>query len=167
MFGQQLREVLGKGEGKLIASAFTSCYESDNRLLTVYDKDGEILAGRELLSVGQRLNHDHQTEPPSEQRRPATVRAFVMSRGDRQRVRELHAEGNGHNAIAKLHPGHVRGRDLRGLRRHPPRRRRGLDHHPPACDAVGQGAPADGRRRCTPSSAASGAAARVPKDVTG
>ncbi|MGW3723563.1 hypothetical protein [Streptomyces sp. NPDC000851] len=32
------------GEGKLIASAFTSCYESDNGLVTVYDKDGEILA---------------------------------------------------------------------------------------------------------------------------
>ncbi|MGW0874270.1 hypothetical protein ACWD3Z_27860 [Streptomyces sp. NPDC002740] len=33
-----------QGEGKLIASAFTSCYESDNGLVTVYDKDGEILA---------------------------------------------------------------------------------------------------------------------------
>lgn len=32
------------GEGKLIASAFTSCYESDNGLVTVYDKGGEILA---------------------------------------------------------------------------------------------------------------------------
>ncbi|WP_210586733.1 hypothetical protein [Streptomyces sp. GESEQ-35] len=32
------------GEGKLIASAFTSCYESDNGLVTVYDKNGEILA---------------------------------------------------------------------------------------------------------------------------
>lgn len=32
------------GEGKLIASAFTSCYESDNGLVTVYDKDAEILA---------------------------------------------------------------------------------------------------------------------------
>ncbi|MEU9314069.1 hypothetical protein [Streptomyces sp. NPDC048256] len=33
-----------QGEGKLIASAFTSCYESDNGLVTVYDKNGEILA---------------------------------------------------------------------------------------------------------------------------
>lgn len=33
-----------QGEGKLIASAFASCYESDNGLVTVYDKDGEILA---------------------------------------------------------------------------------------------------------------------------
>lgn len=33
-----------QGDGKLIASAFTSCYESDNGLVTVYDKDGEILA---------------------------------------------------------------------------------------------------------------------------
>ncbi|MCT9145026.1 hypothetical protein [Streptomyces violarus] len=33
-----------QGEGKLIASAFTSCYESDNGLVTVFDKDGEILA---------------------------------------------------------------------------------------------------------------------------
>ena len=33
-----------QGEGKLIATAFTSCYESDNGLVTVYDKDGEILA---------------------------------------------------------------------------------------------------------------------------
>lgn len=33
-----------QGEGKLIASAFTSCYESDNGLVTVYDKDGEVLA---------------------------------------------------------------------------------------------------------------------------
>ncbi|MBR8641450.1 hypothetical protein KEF29_24305 [Streptomyces tuirus] len=33
-----------QGEGKLIASAFTSCYESDNGLVTVYDKDGELLA---------------------------------------------------------------------------------------------------------------------------
>jgi hypothetical protein len=31
-------------DGKLIASAFTSCYESDNGLVTVYDKAGEILA---------------------------------------------------------------------------------------------------------------------------
>lgn len=30
--------------GKLIASAFASCYESDNGLVTVYDKDGEILS---------------------------------------------------------------------------------------------------------------------------
>ncbi|MFD5268648.1 hypothetical protein [Streptomyces sp. NPDC058335] len=33
-----------QGDGKLVASAFTSCYESDNGLVTVYDKDGEILA---------------------------------------------------------------------------------------------------------------------------
>ncbi|MEU3842231.1 hypothetical protein AB0E88_19645 [Streptomyces sp. NPDC028635] len=33
-----------QGEGKLIASAFTSCYESKNGLVTVYDKNGEILA---------------------------------------------------------------------------------------------------------------------------
>ncbi|MFD3614443.1 hypothetical protein ACFWWT_04170 [Streptomyces sp. NPDC058676] len=33
-----------QGEGKLIASAFGSCYESDNGLVTVYDKDGELLA---------------------------------------------------------------------------------------------------------------------------
>ncbi|TPQ21942.1 hypothetical protein [Streptomyces sporangiiformans] len=32
------------GDGKLIASAFASCYESDNGLVTVYDKDGEILS---------------------------------------------------------------------------------------------------------------------------
>lgn len=31
-------------DGKLIASAFASCYESDNGLVTVYDKDGEILS---------------------------------------------------------------------------------------------------------------------------
>ncbi|MCQ9133777.1 hypothetical protein [Streptomyces hilarionis] len=33
-----------QGEGKLIASAFTSCYESDNGLVTVYDRNGEVLA---------------------------------------------------------------------------------------------------------------------------
>lgn len=33
-----------QGEGKLIASAFTSCYESKNGLVTVYDKGGELLA---------------------------------------------------------------------------------------------------------------------------
>ncbi|MFF7734826.1 hypothetical protein [Streptomyces sp. NPDC007984] len=33
-----------QGEGKLIASAFTSCYESKNGLVTVYDKNGELLA---------------------------------------------------------------------------------------------------------------------------
>lgn len=33
-----------QGEGKLVASAFTSCYESDNGLVTVYDENGEILA---------------------------------------------------------------------------------------------------------------------------
>ncbi|MFD0053026.1 hypothetical protein ACFVHR_04780 [Streptomyces sp. NPDC127168] len=32
------------GEGRLIASAFTSCYESANGLVTVYDQDGELLA---------------------------------------------------------------------------------------------------------------------------
>ncbi|PWI09707.1 hypothetical protein DIZ27_14260 [Streptomyces sp. NWU339] len=32
------------GEGTLIASAFTSCYESENGLVTVYGKDGEPLA---------------------------------------------------------------------------------------------------------------------------
>ena len=31
-------------DGKLIASAFASCYESDNGLVTVYDKDGELLS---------------------------------------------------------------------------------------------------------------------------
>ncbi|GHK02861.1 hypothetical protein SY2F82_46580 [Streptomyces sp. Y2F8-2] len=33
-----------QGDGKLIASAFTSCYESKNGLVTVYDKDGELLS---------------------------------------------------------------------------------------------------------------------------
>ncbi|MFE5604491.1 hypothetical protein ACFQ8O_35535 [Streptomyces coelicoflavus] len=33
-----------QGEGKLIASAFVSCYESDNGLVTVYGEDGEMLA---------------------------------------------------------------------------------------------------------------------------
>ncbi|MFJ9544150.1 hypothetical protein ACIRPX_44075 [Streptomyces sp. NPDC101225] len=33
-----------QGDGKLIASAFASCYQSENGLVTVYDKDGEILA---------------------------------------------------------------------------------------------------------------------------
>lgn len=32
------------GEAKLIASAFTSCYESDNGLVTVYGEDGEMIA---------------------------------------------------------------------------------------------------------------------------
>lgn len=32
------------GDGRLIASAFTSCYKSSNGLVTVYDKDGELLA---------------------------------------------------------------------------------------------------------------------------
>ncbi|MCM1943153.1 hypothetical protein NC239_33620 [Streptomyces sp. G3] len=32
------------GDGRLIASAFTSCYKSANGLVTVYDKDGELLA---------------------------------------------------------------------------------------------------------------------------
>jgi hypothetical protein len=31
-------------DGKLIASAFASCYESDNGLVTVYDEKGEILS---------------------------------------------------------------------------------------------------------------------------
>jgi len=33
-----------QGEGKLIATAFTSCYESDNGLVTVYGEDGEMIA---------------------------------------------------------------------------------------------------------------------------
>ncbi|MFF2994598.1 hypothetical protein ACFVTC_08450 [Streptomyces sp. NPDC057950] len=33
-----------RGEGELIASAFSSCYESDNGLVTVHDRTGEILA---------------------------------------------------------------------------------------------------------------------------
>ncbi len=32
------------GDAKLIASAFTSCYESDNGLVTVYGEDGEMIA---------------------------------------------------------------------------------------------------------------------------
>jgi hypothetical protein len=36
------------GEGKLIATAFTSCYESDNGLVTVYDKNGEILSNAQF-----------------------------------------------------------------------------------------------------------------------
>lgn len=32
------------GDAKLIASAFTSCYDSDNGLVTVYGADGEILS---------------------------------------------------------------------------------------------------------------------------
>ena len=31
-------------DGKLIASAFASCYESKNGLVTVYDEKGEILS---------------------------------------------------------------------------------------------------------------------------
>lgn len=31
-------------KGKLVAAAFVSCYESDNGLVTVYDKDAGILA---------------------------------------------------------------------------------------------------------------------------
>ncbi|MGW7073541.1 hypothetical protein ACWGII_41670 [Streptomyces sp. NPDC054855] len=31
-------------DGKLIASAFGSCYDSENGLVTVYDKSGEILS---------------------------------------------------------------------------------------------------------------------------
>jgi len=37
-----------QGEGKLIATAFTSCYESDNGLVTVYDKDGEMLSNAQF-----------------------------------------------------------------------------------------------------------------------
>ncbi|MER5875476.1 hypothetical protein ABT119_06045 [Streptomyces sp. NPDC001910] len=36
------------GEGKLIATAFTSCYESDNGLVTVYDKNGEMLSNAQF-----------------------------------------------------------------------------------------------------------------------
>jgi hypothetical protein len=32
------------GDGKLIASAFASCYDSENGLVTVYDKNGEVLS---------------------------------------------------------------------------------------------------------------------------
>ncbi|MFD5635597.1 hypothetical protein ACFWJM_15860 [Streptomyces sp. NPDC127077] len=32
------------GDAKLIGSAFTSCYESDNGLVTVYGKDGDMIA---------------------------------------------------------------------------------------------------------------------------
>ncbi|MEJ8671883.1 hypothetical protein WKI71_36625 [Streptomyces sp. MS1.AVA.1] len=32
------------GEGRLIASAFSSCYKSANGMVTVYDKDGDLLA---------------------------------------------------------------------------------------------------------------------------
>lgn len=32
------------GEAKLIASAFASCYESDNGLVTVYGEDGDMIA---------------------------------------------------------------------------------------------------------------------------
>lgn len=33
-----------QGDAKLIASAFTSCYKSDNGLVTVYGEDGEMIA---------------------------------------------------------------------------------------------------------------------------
>lgn len=33
-----------QGEAKLIASAFTSCYESDNGLVSVYGQDGDLIA---------------------------------------------------------------------------------------------------------------------------
>ncbi|MER5916789.1 hypothetical protein ABT124_42100 [Streptomyces sp. NPDC001982] len=33
-----------QGDAKLIASAFTSCYESKNGLVTVYGKDGDMIA---------------------------------------------------------------------------------------------------------------------------
>ncbi|MFI6661508.1 hypothetical protein ACIBL8_39010 [Streptomyces sp. NPDC050523] len=32
------------GDAKLIASAFTSCYESDNGLVSVYGKDGDLIS---------------------------------------------------------------------------------------------------------------------------
>ncbi|MCX4920247.1 hypothetical protein [Streptomyces sp. NBC_00687] len=32
------------GDAKLIASAFTSCYESKNGLVTIYGKDGDLIA---------------------------------------------------------------------------------------------------------------------------
>ncbi|WP_327434623.1 hypothetical protein [Streptomyces sp. NBC_01236] len=32
------------GDAKLIASAFTSCYESDNGLVSIYGKDGDLIA---------------------------------------------------------------------------------------------------------------------------
>ena len=33
-----------QGDAKLIATAFTSCYQSDNGLVTVYGEDGEMIA---------------------------------------------------------------------------------------------------------------------------
>lgn len=33
-----------QGDAKLIATAFTSCYESDNGLVTVYGEDGQMIA---------------------------------------------------------------------------------------------------------------------------
>lgn len=33
-----------QGDAKLIASAFTSCYESENGLVTVYGEDGKLIA---------------------------------------------------------------------------------------------------------------------------
>nr|WTB31855.1 hypothetical protein OG781_22320 [Streptomyces sp. NBC_00830] len=33
-----------QGDAKLIASAFTSCYESDNGLVSVFGKDGDLIA---------------------------------------------------------------------------------------------------------------------------
>jgi hypothetical protein len=33
-----------QGDAKLIASAFTSCYESDNGLVSVYGQDGDLIA---------------------------------------------------------------------------------------------------------------------------
>jgi len=33
-----------QGDAKLIATAFTSCYESDNGLVTVYGEDGKMIA---------------------------------------------------------------------------------------------------------------------------
>ncbi|MFD1274874.1 hypothetical protein [Streptomyces kaempferi] len=37
-----------QAEGKLIATAFTSCYKSDNGLVTVYDKDAQVLANAQF-----------------------------------------------------------------------------------------------------------------------
>ncbi|MET8826087.1 hypothetical protein ABZX40_13525 [Streptomyces sp. NPDC004610] len=36
------------GDGKLIATAFTSCYESENGLVTVYGEDGDMLANAQF-----------------------------------------------------------------------------------------------------------------------
>lgn len=36
------------GDAKLIATAFTSCYESDNGLVTVYGEDGKMIANAQF-----------------------------------------------------------------------------------------------------------------------